>query len=57
MSGFTSVDTLTLGGLSVPNVTFAEATDEPGIAFALTKFDGILGLGYPAISVDGKGCK
>jgi cathepsin D len=53
MAGFTSIDTLTIAGLRVPNVTFAEAVDEPGIAFAVTKFDGILGLGYPAISVDG----
>ena len=53
MSGFNSKDTLTLGGLSLRNVTFAEATEEPGIAFAMTKFDGILGLGYPALSVDG----
>ena len=53
MSGFTSIDTLSIGGLLLPNVTFAEATEEPGIAFAMTKFDGILGLGYPALSVDG----
>ena len=53
MKGFTSVDTLTIAGLTVPNVSFAEAIEEPGLAFAITKFDGILGLGYPAISVDG----
>lgn len=53
MAGFTSIDTLMIGGLTVANVTFAEATEEPGIAFAMTKFDGILGLGYPTLSVDG----
>lgn len=52
MKGFASIDTLAIGGISLPNVSFAEATDEPGIAFAMTKFDGILGLGYPALSVD-----
>ncbi|KAL1528655.1 hypothetical protein AB1Y20_009992 [Prymnesium parvum] len=53
MSGFLSVDTLTLSGISLPNVTFAEAVSEPGIAFAITKFDGILGMAYPEIAVDG----
>jgi len=53
MAGFISVDSLTIGSLTLPNATFAEAVSEPGIAFAITKFDGILGLAYPAISVDG----
>lgn len=53
MSGFISKDSLKLGSLILPNATFAEAVSEPGVAFAITKFDGILGLAYPGISVDG----
>ncbi|KAL3909230.1 MAG: hypothetical protein SGPRY_009501 [Prymnesium sp.] len=53
MSGFLSTDTLTLGGISLPNITFAEAVLEPGVTFAITKFDGILGMAYPEASVDG----
>jgi len=53
LSGFTSQDTLAVGDVSVPNVLFAEAVKEPGIAFVAAHFDGILGFGFPEISVNG----
>jgi saccharopepsin len=52
MEGFVSQDTLTIGDLKIPKQDFAEATKEPGLAFAFGKFDGILGLGYDTISVN-----
>lgn len=52
MEGYVSQDTLTIGDLIIPKQDFAEATSEPGLAFAFGKFDGILGLAYDTISVD-----
>lgn len=52
LSGFVSQDVLKIGDLCVEGQDFAEATSEPGLAFAFGKFDGILGLGYDTISVN-----
>lgn len=52
LTGFVSQDVMTIGDLKVKDQTFAEATEEPGLAFAFGRFDGILGLGYDTIAVN-----
>jgi len=52
LSGFVSQDTVTIGDITIKGQDFAEATSEPGLAFAFGRFDGIMGLGYDSISVN-----
>ncbi|KAI8947502.1 aspartic peptidase domain-containing protein [Xylaria longipes] len=53
LSGFVSQDDVTIGDLKIKGQDFAEATSEPGLAFAFGRFDGILGMGFDRISVNG----
>jgi len=54
VSGFLSVDTVTLGGLAIKQQKFAEinVVTGLGLAYDLGKFDGILGMAFQSISVD-----
>ncbi|KAK0132417.1 Cathepsin D [Merluccius polli] len=51
LSGFISGDTVSVAGLPVPQQQFGEAVKQPGIVFAVARFDGVLGMAYPTISV------
>jgi len=54
VSGVFSQDSVTVGGLKVAGQTFAEVADVSGLglAYSIGKFDGILGMGWRAISVN-----
>lgn len=47
VNGFLGNDVVTMGGITVSDITFAEVTDVSGLglAYLIGKFDGILGMG------------
>ncbi|XP_040591998.1 napsin-A isoform X4 [Mesocricetus auratus] len=53
LNGILSQDRLTIGGIRGASVTFAEALWESSMVFTFARFDGILGLGFPTLAVDG----
>jgi len=51
LTGIISNDVVEIGGLVIEKQDFGESIEEPGITFAVARFDGILGLGYDNIAV------
>ena len=53
LEGVISNDILQVGNMKIEDVDFGESVKEPGMAFVFGKFDGIFGLGYDRIAVQG----
>lgn len=53
VNGFLSLDTALVAGADISEQPFGEALNVEGASLLQAPFDGILGLGYPSIAVDG----
>lgn len=52
VSGYVGQDICTVGGLQAKDALFGQVTHLSGLSFLAAKFDGILGMAWPRISVD-----
>ncbi|XP_023294530.2 lysosomal aspartic protease-like [Lucilia cuprina] len=53
LSGYLVQDTVTIEGLTIQDQVFAAATNEPGETFVYSPFDGLIGMAFQSIAVDG----
>ncbi|XP_005389752.2 PREDICTED: gastricsin [Chinchilla lanigera] len=53
LTGLFGYDTMTIQETQVPKQEFGLSEQEPGSAFVYAQFEGIMGLGYPALSAGG----
>lgn len=51
--GTLSVDSLSFGNIAIPDQKFGEVHKTKGDAFMWGKYDGIIGLAFPALAIDG----
>ncbi len=51
LEGIISNDLIQVGDIAIRNQDFGESVKEPGLTFAVGRFDGIMGLGYDTIAV------
>ncbi|XP_018431842.1 PREDICTED: cathepsin E-A-like [Nanorana parkeri] len=49
--GVIGKDTLQISNMTIEGQDFGQSINEPGRTFVLAQFDGVLGLGYPALAV------
>ncbi|XP_038612364.1 cathepsin E-like [Tachyglossus aculeatus] len=49
--GVVGIERVQLGNITIEGQEFGESIFEPGMTFTLAHFDGVLGLGYPSLSV------
>lgn len=51
VSGFLGQDIVSMGGIRAKDVLFGQVTTLIGVSFLASRFDGILGMAWPSISV------
>ncbi|XP_030077410.1 gastricsin [Microcaecilia unicolor] len=53
LTGILGYDTVTIENIAITQQEFGLSSNEPGTNFVYAQFDGILGLAYPSLSVEG----